>query len=167
MNAGAHGASIFDRAVSVEWLMPDGSLHEATREQMHPAYRDCPELHGAIVMSALLRAKRLRDPDEIRGVMKTFAEVRRASQPRERSAGCSFKNPPGDSAGRLIDCLGLKGSSQGGATVSPIHANFITAAEGASASDVETLVRRVRGIVKAETGITLSPEIVFVGKDWD
>lgn len=167
MNAGAHGASIFERVVSIEWLMPDGSLHEATREQMHPGYRDCPELHGAIVMSALLRAEATREPDEIFDVMKTLAEIRRASQPRERSAGCSFKNPPGDSAGRLIDSLGLKGVSQGGATVSPVHANFITASANASASDVETLVRRVRGIVKAETGITLSPEIIFVGKNWD
>lgn len=167
MNAGAHGVSIFDRVVSVEWLMPDGSIHEATREQMHPSYRDCPELHGAIVMSALLRAETQREPSEIFDVMKTLAEVRRTSQPRERSAGCTFKNPPGDSAGRLIDSLGLKGTSRGGAMVSDIHANFITAKTGASASDVETLVRRIRGIVKAETGITLSPEIILVGKDWE
>lgn len=166
MNAGAHGSTIFDRVVSVEWLMPDGSLHEATREQMHPTYRDCPELHGAIVLSVLLRCEAAREADEIFSVMRTLAEVRRTSQPRERSAGCTFKNPPGDSAGRLIDSLGLKGSSQGGATVSSVHANFITAAASARAEDVEALVRRVRGIVKAETGITLAPEIIFVGKDW-
>lgn len=167
MNAGAHGASIFDRVVDVEWLMPDGSIHKATREQMHPSYRDCPELHGAIVLSALLRSENMREPDEIFETMKTLAEVRRASQPRERSAGCTFKNPPGDSAGRLIDSLGLKGTEQGGAKVSPVHANFITATPAATASDIESLVRRVRGIVKAETGILLSPEIIFVGKNWD
>lgn len=167
MNAGAHGASIFDRVVGVEWLMPDGSIHKATREQMHPSYRDCPELHGAIVLSALLRSENMREPDEIFETMKTLAEVRRASQPRERSAGCTFKNPPGDSAGRLIDSLGLKGTEQGGAKVSPVHANFITATPAATASDIESLVRRVRGIVKAETGILLSPEIIFVGKNWD
>lgn len=167
MNAGAHGASIFDRVVGVEWLMPDGSIHKATREQMHPSYRDCPELHGAIVLSALLCSENMREPDEIFETMKTLAEVRRASQPRERSAGCTFKNPPGDSAGRLIDSLGLKGTEQGGAKVSPVHANFITATPAATASDIESLVRRVRGIVKAETGILLSPEIIFVGKNWD
>ena len=167
MNAGAHGASIFDRVVGVEWLMPDGSIHKATREQMHPSYRDCPELHGAIVLSALLHSENMREPDEIFETMKTLAEVRRASQPRERSAGCTFKNPPGDSAGRLIDSLGLKGTEQGGAKVSPVHANFITATPAATASDIESLVRRVRGIVKAETGILLSPEIIFVGKNWD
>ncbi len=167
MNAGAHGASIFDRVVDVEWLMPDGSIHKATREQMHPSYRDCPELHGAIVLSALLRSENMRESDEIFETMKTLAEVRRASQPRERSAGCTFKNPPGDSAGRLIDSLGLKGTEQGGAKVSPVHANFITATPAATASDIESLVRRVRGIVKAETGILLSPEIIFVGKNWD
>lgn len=167
MNAGAHGCSVFDRVVSVEWLMPDGSLHEASREQMHPAYRDCPELHGAIVMSALLKCECVRESHEIFETMKTLSELRRATQPRERSAGCTFKNPPGESAGRLIDSLGLKGAEQGGAKVSQVHANFITASAGAAASDVEALVRRVRGIVKAETGITLSPEIILVGKDWD
>lgn len=167
MNAGAHGSAVFDRVVSVEWLMPDGSLHEAAREQMHPTYRDCPELHGAIVLSALLRAESFCPPSEIAEKMQAFAEVRRRSQPRERSAGCTFKNPPGDSAGRLIDELGLKASSVGGAKISEVHANFITTIPGATAGDVEALIRRVRGIVKAETGTTLSPEIILVGKNWD
>ena len=65
MNAGAHGSTIFDRVVSVEWLMPDGSLHEATREQMHPTYRDCPELHGAIVLSVLLRCEAAREAEAV------------------------------------------------------------------------------------------------------
>lgn len=167
MNAGAHGNAVFDRVVSVEWLMPDGSMHEATREQMHPAYRDCPELHGAIVLSAVLRAECFHPPSEIAEKMQALAEMRRRSQPRERSAGCTFKNPPGDSAGRLIDVLGLKASSVGGAKISEVHANFITTLPGATAGDVEALVRRVRGIVKAETGTTLSPEIILVGKNWD
>lgn len=167
MNAGAHGRSVFDCVAGVEWLETDGSLHETSRDRMHPVYRDCPELHGAIVMSALLKCTCRREPKEIAETMKSFADLRRASQPKGRSAGCTFKNPPGDSAGRLIDSLGLKNVKQGGASVSPVHANFITAEAGASASDVETLVRRVRGIVKAETGITLSPEIIFVGKNWD
>lgn len=166
MNAGAHGNAIFDRVVSVEWLMPDGSLHEATREQMHPIYRDCPELHGAIILSAVFQAECVRKPAEIQALMQQLAECRRASQPRERSAGCTFKNPPGDSAGRLIDTLGLKGSVIGGAKISTVHANFITTAAGATAADVEALVHRIRGIVKAETGTTLEPEIILVGKNW-
>lgn len=167
MNAGAHGASVFDRVVSVEWLTPDGVRREAPRESLNPRYRDCPELHGAIVLGARLRAAGTLSPEAIFTEMKRLAEIRRTTQPRERSAGCTFKNPSGDSAGRIIDALGLKGSRVGGATVSSVHANFITADADATAADVEALVRRVRGIVEAETGVRLDPEIILVGKPWD
>lgn len=93
--------------------------------------------------------------------------MRRDSQPRERSAGCTFRNPTGISAGKLIDDLGLKGSSVGGAEISDIHANFIIAKEGAKAADILSLVRRVHGIVKAESGIDLVPEIVLLGSSWE
>ena len=99
--------------------------------------------------------------------MRRLAEIRRATQPRERSAGCTFKNPPGESAGRLIDALGLKGSRVGGAVGSAVHANFITTDAGATAADVEALVRRVRGVVEAETGVRLDPEIILVGGSWE
>ena len=104
-----------------------------------------------------------RPPEEIRTVMDAYAEVRRGSQPRERSAGCTFRNPENVPAGKLIDGLGLKGSRVGGAEVSDVHANFIIARDGATASDVVALVRRIHGIVKAERGIDLDPEIVLLG----
>ncbi len=167
MNAGAMGASIFDVVESVEWIMPDGTRHEARREQMNPVYRDCPELHGAIVLSAVLGSKERRTLDEIKKVTSAYAEVRRDSQPRERSAGCTFRNPTGTSAGKLIDRLGLKGSGIGGAEISEVHANFIIAKDGAKAADVVALVRRVHGIVKAEAGIDLVPEIVLLGSSWE
>lgn len=167
MNAGAMGASIFDVVESVEWIMPDGTRHEAHREQMNPVYRDCPELHGAIVLSAVLGSKARRSLDEIKKVTSAYAEVRRDSQPRERSAGCTFRNPTGTSAGKLIDRLGLKGSGIGGAEISDVHANFIVVKDGAMASDVVALVRRVHGIVKAEAGIDLVPEIVLLGSSWE
>ena len=167
MNAGAMGASIFDVVESVEWIMPDGTRHEARREQMNPIYRDCPELHGAIVLGAVLGAKERRSLEDIQKVTSAYAEVRRDSQPRERSAGCTFRNPTGTSAGKLIDGLGLKGSSVGGAEISEVHANFIIAKDGAKAADVVSLVRRVHGIVKAESGIDLVPEIVLLGSSWE
>lgn len=167
MNAGAHGNSIFDRVVSVEWLMPDGSRHRAAREHLSPVYRDCAELHGAIILSAILRAECLRDCAEILDRQKKFAAIRKNSQPRERSAGCTFRNPAGTSAGKIIDELGLKNSRVGGAEISDVHANFIIAKNGATAADVIALVRRVRGIVKAERGIDLSPEIVLLGASWE
>lgn len=167
MNAGAMGASIFDLVETVEWLMPDGTRHEARREQMNPVYRDCPELHGAIVLGAVLRATDRRPPEEIRRIVEAYAEVRRGRQPCGRSAGCTFRNPEGESAGKIIDELGLKGTSVGGAEVSDVHANFIIAREGAPAADVLALVRRVHGIVKAERGVDLLPEIELLGSSWD
>lgn len=167
MNAGAMGASVFELVDSVEWFMPDGTRHEARREQMNPVYRDCPELHGAIVLSAVLRAKEHRPPEEIGRVLEAYAEVRRGRQPNGRSAGCTFRNPEGSAAGKIIDELGLKGSRIGGAEVSDVHANFIIAREGAPAADVLALVRRIHGIVKAERGIDLLPEIELLGSSWD
>lgn len=166
MNAGAMGATIFDVVESVEWMTPDGTRHEAHRAQMNPVYRDCPELHGAIVLSAILRAETLRSPDEIREVTAAYAEVRRGTQPRERSAGCTFRNPAGIPAGKLVDELGLKGSRVGGAEVSAVHGNFIITKEGASAADVLALVRRIHGIAKIERGVELIPEIVLLGSSW-
>jgi UDP-N-acetylmuramate dehydrogenase len=74
-----------------------------------------------------------------------------------------FKNPPGDSAGRLIDAAGAKGTRAGGAQVSPMHANFIVANAGASATDVWTLIRRVHRLVRDNMGVDLEPEVRFLG----
>ena len=91
---------------------------------------------------------------------------RKESQPREASAGCIFKNPEGDHAGRLIDVCGLKGHSRGGAMVSTIHANFIVNTGAATAADVLGLINEVRASVKAETGVLLEPEAVLLGNEW-
>ncbi len=163
MNAGAHGNSIFDRVISIEWLMPDGSLHKASREHFAPVYRDCPELHGAIILSAVLASTGTATSDEINFLMATLNEARAGTQPVARSAGCTFKNPTGDSAGRIIDSLGLKGTSIGKARVSEIHANFIVAENGATAADVRALIARIQGLVATETSIELQPEIEFLG----
>jgi UDP-N-acetylenolpyruvoylglucosamine reductase len=98
--------------------------------------------------------------------MEVMATKRRATQPRDASAGCVFRNPPADKAGRLIEMSGLKGDVQGGAKVSPIHANFIVNTGEATAADILLLLRRVRGVVKAERGIELEPEIIALGKEW-
>ena len=79
------------------------------------------------------------------------------------NAGSVFKNPEGDSAGRIIDSLGLKGFRVGGASVSTRHANFFVADDTATAQDVFELVTTVRRIVGERTDITLEPEIRFVG----
>jgi UDP-N-acetylmuramate dehydrogenase len=88
---------------------------------------------------------------------------RRANQPGGQNAGSVFTNPPGDSAGRLIDAAGLKGLRIGGAHVSTKHANFIQADDGAAAGDVAALVAEVQRRVAAATGVRLTTEIHFVG----
>jgi UDP-N-acetylenolpyruvoylglucosamine reductase len=77
-----------------------------------------------------------------------------------------FKNPPGTSAGRLIDEAGLKGERVGDAEVSPVHANFIVNHGDATAADVLELVRRVRARVREKTGVDLEPEVLLYGQEW-
>jgi UDP-N-acetylenolpyruvoylglucosamine reductase len=96
-----------------------------------------------------------------------YRRKRQESQPREPSAGCIFKNPPGDSAGRLIDGCGLKGERVGDAEVSRVHANFIINRGSASAADVLELVRRIRARVRETAGVTLEPEVLLYGKKWE
>jgi UDP-N-acetylenolpyruvoylglucosamine reductase len=98
--------------------------------------------------------------------MDDMAARRRASQPREASAGCVFRNPEGDKAGRLIDLSGLKGRAVGPVSVSPTHANFLVNAGEAKAADFLTLMRMVRAEVKARQGVELQPEIVALGREW-
>ena len=166
MNAGAMGGWIFDVVESIEWLTPQGRVRAARRDCFDALYRDCPQLHGAVVLSAVLSSPVAEDPAAIRGRMDDMAARRRASQPREASAGCVFRNPEGDKAGRLIDVSGLKGRSVGPVSVSPTHANFLVNAGEAKAADFLALMREVRAEVKARQGVELQPEIVALGREW-
>ena len=166
MNAGAMGGWIFDVVESIEWLTPQGRVRAARRDCFDALYRDCPQLHGAVVLSAVLRSPVAEDPAAIRGRMDDMAARRRASQPREASAGCVFRNPEGDKAGRLIDISGLKGRSVAPVSVSPTHANFLVNAGEAKAADFLALMREVRAEVKARQGVELQPEIVALGREW-
>ena len=96
--------------------------------------------------------------------MREITSWRREHQPGGTfNAGSVFKNPPDDSAGRLIDVCGLKGFTVRGASVSERHANFFVADDTATAQDVYDLVSEVRGLVLARTGVFLEPEIRFIG----
>jgi UDP-N-acetylenolpyruvoylglucosamine reductase len=106
------------------------------------------------------------EADAIKRQMDAYAKKRHESQPREPSAGCIFKNPPGSSAGRLIDESGLKGERVGDAEVSPTHANFIVNRGRATSADVIELVRRVRAKVRHAKGVELEPEVLLFGQNW-
>jgi UDP-N-acetylmuramate dehydrogenase len=105
-------------------------------------------------------------PHEIRARLDEIRRWRREHQPLGLpSAGSVFRNPPGDSAGRLIDACGLKGSRVNGAAISEAHANFIVNAGGATASDVRRLAERARAAVAERFGVDLVYEVQFMG-DW-
>jgi UDP-N-acetylenolpyruvoylglucosamine reductase len=167
MNAGAMGGWMFDVVESVEVLTLAGERQTWRREELTVGYRHCRELESAIAVSAVLRPHDVSEAEAVGRQIDVYRSKRQESQPREPSAGCIFKNPEGDSAGRLVDAGGLKGTREGGAEVSVVHGNFIVNQGGASCADVVRLVRRVRAEVKQQTGIELQPEVLLFGANWE
>ncbi|HUR60496.1 MAG TPA: UDP-N-acetylmuramate dehydrogenase [Opitutaceae bacterium] len=167
MNAGAMGGWMFDVVEEVQVMSLEGEVATLARAAMHVDYRHCAELHHAIALGALLRPASQADAEAVSRQIDVYRKKRQESQPREPSAGCIFKNPPGNSAGRLIDECGLKGERVGDAEVSPVHANFIVNRGEATGADVLELVRRVRARVREARGIDLQPEVLLYGKRWE
>ena len=166
MNAGAMGGWMFDVVEEVQVMTRAGAVQMLRPAEMGVAYRQCAALREAIALGALLRPTALTAAAEIGRLIDTYRSKRHETQPREPSAGCVFKNPPGGSAGWLIDECGLKGARVGGAEVSPLHANFIVNHGAATAGDVLELVRRVRTQVRLVKGVDLEPEVLLYGRDW-
>jgi len=167
MNAGAMGGWMFDVVEEVQVIALDGSVRTWAKAEMHVDYRHCAELQHAIALGALLRPAAQAEATAISRQIDVYRKKRHESQPREPSAGCIFKNPPGDSAGRLIDECGLKGERVGDAEVSVIHANFIVNRGHAQGADVLELVRRVRARVSQMKGVELQPEVLLYGQKWE
>ncbi|MEO0794862.1 MAG: UDP-N-acetylmuramate dehydrogenase [Verrucomicrobiota bacterium] len=167
MNAGAMGGWMFDVVERVDFLLPTGEIQSLEKDSFHVGYRRCEELVGAIALTAEIRAGELHDGSEIREQMDTYASRRKETQPREPSAGCIFKNPESNHAGKLIDECGLKGTRIGGAEVSTVHGNFIINRENASAEDVLALIRAIRAEVRRSRGIALEPEALLIGQTWE
>jgi len=167
MNAGAMGGWIFDVIEQVAYLTAEGEVRRAPRAEFNPGYRECPELVRGIALGAVFRSPTGGLPEEIRARMEAYAAKRRTTQPRERSAGCLFKNPTGSHAGKLIDSLGLKGRRVGAIEVSNIHANFIINHGGGTATDALALARQVRDEVRARCNIILEPEVLLLGAKWE
>lgn len=171
-NAGAHGATIADALEDVDLLRPDGATVTLPAAELGLGYRESIFTHAAEAgapLGTILRVRLVLDPGERRIIEQRTTEYndyRKATQPARASAGSVFKNPPGDSAGRLIEQAGLKGVRQGKAQISDVHANFIVNHGGATARDVLALLRRAQQAVHDQFGITLEPEIRIVG-DWE
>lgn len=166
MNAGAMGGWTFDVVDEVHLMTLAGEKRILKKSAMHVDYRHCAELESALALGAFLLPRQHADAAAIKQQIEAYTKKRQESQPREPSAGCIFKNPPGTSAGKVIDECGLKGERIGGAEVSRVHANFIVNRDNATAADIIALVRVVRARVKAARGIDLEPEAILFGGDW-
>jgi UDP-N-acetylmuramate dehydrogenase len=162
MNAGAYGMQIGTYVREVKVYRAAGRRIEILRgEQISFEYR-----HTSFAPDDMMLAVRLELPskpyNEILQGIRICNEKRRSSQPLgQKSAGCIFKNPPGASAGRMIDELGLKGVSVGDARVSDRHANFFVNGGKASAKDMLALIANVRERVRAGFGVELEHEVVI------
>ena len=166
-NAGAHGSDVAGVLESVTLLRTDGDEATIDAADLDLRYRDSrlKRSPGDLVLGATF-ALMPADPAAVETRLDEIRRWRREHQPLSLpSAGSVFRNPEGDSAGRLIDACGLKGARVGGAAISDKHANFIVNAGGATAFDVRTLGDRARAAVAGRFGIELVYEIEFIG-DW-
>jgi UDP-N-acetylmuramate dehydrogenase len=161
MNAGAYGTQIGSYVTEVQvYRAAQRKIEILSGDQISFEYR-----HTSFAPDDMMLAVTLSLPSkpykEILQGIRICNEKRRASQPMgQKSAGCIFKNPPGASAGRMIDELGLKGLSVGDARVSDRHANFFVNAGRASARDMLALIADVRDRVEKTYGVKLENEVV-------
>ena len=167
MNAGAMGSWIFDLVEEITVMDDMGHVETLCKRDFESGYRRCSGLNGKLALSAILKSPLHDNPDSIRSRMRSFSKRRRATQPRESSAGCMFRNPEGYYAGQLIDEAGMKGKRIGGAEVSTIHGNFIINVGNARYGDVLGLVRHVRTHVDKAFKLELVPEVELLGLKWE
>ena len=162
-NAGTPSGTILDHLDWVRVVDCSGEERLLSRGEMNIAYRSCALPTGAVIVEAAFTLRK-GIPVEIRRTISTLLVRRNLTQPVEfRSAGCIFKNPPGDFAGRLVELAELKRLRRGGAEISGTHGNFIVNLGGATAADVLWLIDRARTEVRAKTGVALELEIQVVG----
>lgn len=181
MNAGAHGTELADRLLwaDVFHLTGEPSIHRGARleppgppsgravrmkpDELGFGYRRSALPAGAVVTAARFALTPASEA-AVRAEIDEARRWRRDNQPvNQPNCGSVFANPPEMAAGRVVELLGMKGQAHGGARVSEVHANFIVAADGATAGDVLVLIRRAMRRARDELGITLRTEVQLVG----
>ncbi len=161
MNAGSFGGQMSDTVREVAWFDQEGELHRQAVVASDFSYRRSPFQSVAVIVETVFELTPA-EPAVINARVKEIAARRWKSQPPgERSAGCVFKNPAGDSAGRLIDGCGLKGLSVGGASVSLAHGNFIVNRGDATPQDVLALIDLIKRKVHEKSGVSLEEEVIL------
>ena len=163
MNAGAWGSSFGDLVEHVQVMTDEGELLNLSRDDAQFSYRHSGLKPYFCVTGATLILTP-GNAEEVDNLMQDLYNQKITSQPfAEENAGCMFKNPPGHSAGKLIDECGLKGYRIGGAEVSKIHGNFILNLDSATAHDVLSLVQHIQNHVKQERDVDLEMEVQLLG----
>jgi UDP-N-acetylmuramate dehydrogenase len=163
MNAGVPDADMADALSSVKLVDLGSGLETVVGPQdLALGYRTSSVTDQQVVVWAELALER-GDPQQAQRSIRQKTQWRREHQPGGRNAGSVFTNPPGDSAGRLIDAAGCKGLRIGSAEISPKHANFIVVDENGRAADVWQVMDEVRQRVFAHSGVVLHAETVMVG----
>jgi UDP-N-acetylmuramate dehydrogenase len=170
MNAGGRFGQMSDVVRVVHALTRTGESLSIPLPELHFSYRHSG-LNHLVITEVEFRLRRAAEAEQgaLRERLKEVMAYKKHSQPMaENSAGCYWKNPPDPdhrgrrlSAGLIIDRCGLKGLSQGGATVSDVHANFVVTKPGCTARDIVGLMETVRRRVKERTGIDLEAEVVY------
>ena len=165
MNAGAYGGELKDVLKSVTVMDQKGNIFEIPAEELQMGYRtSIIKTAGYIVLNAVLSLKE-GNPEEIKKLTRELSEQRISKQPLEYpSAGSTFKRPEGYFAGKLIMDSGLRGYQVGGAQVSEKHCGFVINTGDATAEDVCSLMENVIEIVHEKFGVTLEPEVKFLGE---
>jgi UDP-N-acetylmuramate dehydrogenase len=167
-NAGCWGKEMREVLVAVEGFMPNAGIQTWKPADLHFAYRTSAlregALKGGLVVEATIQLER-GDGEEAKALMAKLTRERGETQPiKTKNCGSVFKNPPGDSAGRLVQAAGLKGAREGNAVVSPMHGNFIVNEGGATAADVKKLIERVQAEVRRRFNVDLETEVEMVGR---
>jgi UDP-N-acetylmuramate dehydrogenase len=171
MNAGCHGGEWAQVVTAVRAATLEGELRELPAGQIPFRYRTSG-LDGVIVLEATVRL-RPGDPAELNEeVQRLFAWRQQGTPFNQPCCGSVFKNPAPPppagwerpwTAGSLLEAAGLKGTSVGGAVISPMHANYFVNQGSATAADVRELIERARSAVQARFGVTLETEVKLIG----
>jgi UDP-N-acetylmuramate dehydrogenase len=167
-NSGVGSMSMGDLLEEVTTIEKDGDVQKWERGKFDYSYRYFSLFSSFSPTRFLISCKmkfRKVSLMEIARNVEIFSRARTNQPHGVKSAGCAFKNPPGESAGRLLDTSGCKGLRVGGAVVSDLHANFVLNEDNATGTDIFRLIESCRDIVFQKTGICLEPEIKFLGFD--
>jgi UDP-N-acetylmuramate dehydrogenase len=163
MNAGAFGGETWDSVISVETIDRAGVVRQRDKGEYTIEYRSVSGVPEEWFLGATFAFSEARsgEPEKIRLLLRERADKQPLGLP---SAGSVFRNPTDGHAGELIERVGLKGLSRGGAVIADKHANFIINTGSASAADIEALIEDVRHRVREATGIELKTEVKIIGE---